>query len=229
VLLPGDLIPRIFQIILIDLVLSGHNALVIGLAAHPLPLRQRRAAILIGGGAALVLRVGLTVFAAFLLGVPAVKAIGGLLLLWIAYRLLDTEQPGDSPAREETTSLRRAIATILVADVVMSLDNVLGVAAASDGDIVLLTFGLLGSMAIVMFGGGAFAEAIDRMRWLAYLGALVIAWTGVDMIQDDGLVSQAAELPFFARVTVSALISVAVVALGHRARQRPSATRQTAQ
>jgi YjbE family integral membrane protein len=217
----SEFLARIVQIILIDLVLSGDNAVVIGMAAHPLPSRQRRIAIVVGGGAALLLRVLLTAVAALLLGVPALKLVGGILLLWIAYRLLETEE--DDAGRRTPTTLRGAIATILVADFVMSLDNVLGVAAASDGDVVLLLAGLAISMAIVIFGGTVIAALLDRLWWLAYLGAFVIAWTGVDLIQEDSLVLQAVDLPPLPQAVVSAFVSVLVVAWAHRAhRAQPS-------
>jgi YjbE family integral membrane protein len=224
--LSGELIPRILQIILIDLVLSGDNAVVIGMAAHPLPMRQRRIAILVGGGAALLLRVGLTAIAALLLGLPALKAIGGILLLWIAFRLL---QPEGDPAAKEASSMRGAITTILLADFVMSLDNVLGVAAASDGDIPLLVFGLVVSMAIVMFGGSLMAGLIDRLWWLAYAGALVIAWTGADMVQDDDLLLQIGSFPPLVRPVVSAVVSLVVVAVAWWIHRYQPASRQSAQ
>src|SRR5579859_4798623 len=116
----GELITRIVQIVLIDLVLSADNAVVIGMAAHPLPPSQRRMAILFGGGVAIGLRVLLTGIAALLLGLPALKAIGGVLLLWIAYRLLERDDEAQNSTKTAST-LRAAIATILVADVVMSL------------------------------------------------------------------------------------------------------------
>jgi YjbE family integral membrane protein len=223
----GELIPRILQIILIDLVLSGDNAVVIGMAAHPLPKRQRQIAILVGGGAALLLRVGLTAIAALLLGWPALKAIGGVLLLWIAFRLLQPE--GGDPHAKEASSMPGAIATILLADFVMSLDNVLGVAAASDGDIPLLMFGLVVSMAIVMFGGGIIADLIDRLWWLAYAGALVIAWTGADMVQDDDLLLQLGSFPPLVRPVVSAVVSLVVVAVAWWIHRYQPASRQSAQ
>jgi len=213
------LISRIVQIILIDLVLSADNAVVIGMAAHPLPPRQRRLAIVFGGGVAVVLRVVLTGVAAMLLGFPALKAIGGILLLWIAFKLLEREGETRDSVRAAST-LRGAIATILVADVVMSLDNVLGVAAASNGDIALLIFGLLVSMAIVMLGGGLFADLIDRLWWLAYVGAAVIAWTGSEMIQEDALVAGLAALPIFLEIAVNVLVTVAVVGLAHAVHRR---------
>jgi YjbE family integral membrane protein len=175
------------------------------------------------------LRVGLTATAALLLGLPALKAIGGILLLWIAFRLLEADGGSDEEARV-AHSMRGAIVTILLADFVMSLDNVLGVAAASGGDIVLLMFGLVVSMAIVMFGGGLFAGLIDRLWWLAYAGALVIAWTGVDMLQEDDLVAaQAGSLPPLVRPVFSAVVSLVVVAVAYRVHRYRPASRQSAQ
>lgn len=213
---------RLVQIILINLVLSGDNAVVIGMAAHQLPPRQRRMAIGIGGGGAIVLRIVLTGVAAFLLELPAVRAIGGALLLWIAFQLLQQE---DGPGSKTTapTTLRGAVATVLVADLIMSLDNVLGVAAASNGDFMLLIFGLIVSMAIVALGGGLIAGLIDRLWWLAYLGAAVIAWTGGEMMQDDDLVTQANPLSPVLRVVLTAVIAIAVVTLAHVAHRRKSA------
>jgi YjbE family integral membrane protein len=215
VLLTQDLLPRILQIVLIDLVLSGDNALVIGMAAQPLPLKQRKIAILVGGGAALGLRVALTAAAALLLGLPALQAIGGLLLLWIAYRSLEVEESAADNVKTATT-LRGAIGTILLADFVMSLDNVLGVAAASNGDVVLLMFGLVVSMALVMLGGSIFAGLIDRRWWLAYVGAFIIAWTGVQMFFEDSLVTGRLTLPDVAQGLVELVVSLAVVLVAHR-------------
>jgi YjbE family integral membrane protein len=223
----GELISRIVQIILIDLVLSADNAVVIGMAAHPLPPRQRRLAIVFGGGAAVLLRVVLTGVAAWLLGLPALKAIGGLLLLWIAYRLLEHDDA--SKDVKAASTLRAAITTILIADVVMSLDNVLGVAAASGGDIALLVFGLLVSMGIVTFGGGLFANLIDRLWWLAYVGAAVIAWTGSEMLQEDTIVVGLGSLPLFLEIAVNVVVTVAVVGLAHVVHRRPQVLRRSEQ
>jgi YjbE family integral membrane protein len=217
----AETISRLLQIVLINLVLSGDNAVVIGMAAHPLPPRQRRMAIAIGGGGAIVLRIVLTGLAAFLLQLPAVRAIGGALLLWIAFQLLQQEdEPG--AGRKVPTTLRGAVATVLVADLVMSMDNVLGVAAASNGDFVLLIFGLIVSMAIVTLGGGIIARLIDRLWWLAYLGAAVIAWTGSEMMQDDDLVVQASPLSPLLRLALTVIITLAVVTLAHVVHRRKS-------
>jgi YjbE family integral membrane protein len=201
------------QIVLIDLLLSGDNAVVIGVAAHPLPRRQRALAIVLGGGAAIVLRVLLTGGAALLLELPLVRFVGGLLLLWIAFRLLGQEEE-DREGIKAATTLQGAVATILVADLIMSLDNVLGVAAISTGDFGLLTFGLVLSMAIVLLGGGIFADWIDRMRWLAYLGGAVIAWTGIDMIMDETAVAIHVAQP--ARLLLDGLVTVGLVVLAYR-------------
>src|SRR5262249_8722907 len=126
----------IARIVLIDLVLSGDNAVVIGLAAHRLPPDQRRQAIITGGAAAIILRILLTSIAAFLLQIPIVQLVGGLLLIWIAFKLLKQEEESHAGLKV-AGSMREAIVTILLADLVMSMDNVLAVAAASEGHLLL--------------------------------------------------------------------------------------------
>src|SRR5262245_7530157 len=154
------------------------------MAAHRLEPRQRRLAIVSGGGAAILTRIVLTAAAAFLLGIIGLQLVGGLLLIGIAFRLLKAEEErheGGSAA----ASMREAIVTIRSADVVMSFDNVISVAAASAGDVGLLIFGLILSMAILMFMGSVVANLINRFWWLAYVGSAVIAWTGVEMMFED--------------------------------------------
>jgi YjbE family integral membrane protein len=159
-----------------------------------LPARQRRWAVLIGGGSAIALRIALTAIAAMLLTIPGLQAFGGLLLLWIAFKLL--KQEGESSEGvKEASSLRDAVVTILVADFVMSLDNVLGVAGASGGDMTLLIFGLALSVTILMLGGSLVSQMMDRMWWLAYVGSAVIAWTGVDMFLEDPVVHSLGVIP----------------------------------
>ena len=217
----GNILPNLLQIILINVILSGDNAVVIGMAAHTLPPKQRRFAIIFGGGAAIVLRIVLTTVAALLLAVPAVRAVGGVLLLWIAFKLLEQEEEKAQGERTDMT-LGSAILTILVADLIMSLDNVLGVAAASGGNLGLLIFGLLVSMAIVMVGGGLFAELIDRVWWLAYAGAAVIAWTGTDIALSDQNVKPFVEqLPDLAPLLLTAVVTVVVVAAAHFVHRHP--------
>jgi len=178
---------QVLRIVLIDLVLSGDNAVVIGMAAHRLPSNQRKQAIAIGGAAAIVLRVCLTAVASFLLTYRGLQLGGGLLLIWIGFKLLRQEEESHEGVKA-AASMTGAIVTILVADFVMSLDNVLGVAGASEGSTKLLIFGLILSMTILMFLGNLVANLINRLWWLAYIGSGVIAWTGGVMIFEDKFV-----------------------------------------
>ncbi len=209
------LIYSVFRIILIDLVLSGDNAVVIGMAAHRLPPRQRRFAILFGGIVAMILRVALTAVAALLLRLSGLQLAGGALLIWIAFKLLKEEEESKEGIRA-AANMREAITTILLADFIMSMDNVLGVAAASQGSLKLLLFGLILSMAIVMLMGNLVAHLINRLWWLSYLGAAVIAWTGAVMMFEDPLVVQRAEWHNHTVVyTAAALITIGVTAFAH--------------
>jgi YjbE family integral membrane protein len=140
--------------VLIDLALSGDNAIVIGMAAHRLPLRQRRIAI--------VLRIVLTAVAALLLRLQGLHLVGGLLLLWLGFRLLEIEEETHEGVKVAAT-MSGAVATTLVADFIMSLDNVLGVAGASEGDVWLLMFGLGFSMVILMFMGNLVADLMNKL------------------------------------------------------------------
>ena len=205
----------IIRIIIIDLVLSGDNAVVIGMAAHRLPLQQRKLAILIGGGAAIVLRIALTAIAALLLRISGLQLIGGLLLVWIAFKLLKAEEESKEGVKA-AASMSEAIFTILVADFIRSMDNVLGVAGASEGSLWLLLFGLVFSMAILMFMGSVVANLINKFWWLSYVGAAVIAWTGALMIFEDPFVLQRAEwLSRTIAYTSAAVITIAVTAFAH--------------
>jgi YjbE family integral membrane protein len=205
----------VLGIILIDVVLSGDNAVVIGMAAHRLPMHQRKIAIVIGGAAAIVLRIVLTYVALRLLQVSGLKFAGGLLLIWIAFRLLKQEEEG-AEGIKAANSMSGAILTILVADLVMSTDNVLGVAAASHGDATLLLFGLVLSMAILLWMGNMVASLINRFGWLSYVGAAVIVWTGAIMVFEDPLVvDRAAWLNRPVTYFFAALITALVTAFAH--------------
>lgn len=202
------------SIILIDLVLSGDNAVVIGMAAHRLPPRQRKAAILFGAGAAIVLRIGLTAVATLLLLLPWVRLIGGALLLWIGFKLLKEEEE-QHEGTGGSERLIEAVTTIIVADVVMSVDNILGVAAAAHGDIGLLIFGLVLSMVIMLAGGSLIAGMIDKFWWLVYLGSAVIVWTGAEMMFGDPFVEQALHPDHSVVVALSATITVVTIVAAH--------------
>lgn len=210
-----DFLANLVRIVVIDLALSGDNAVVIGMAAHRLPPKQRRTAIIIGGAAAIGLRIILTIVAAFLLLVPGLELIGGLLLIWIGFRLLEKEEESQEGVKIAST-MREAVITILIADFIMSTDNVLGVAGASGGNVLLLFFGLVLSMAILMFMGNLVAELLNRFWWLAYVGSGVIAWTGTLMFVKDPLIGR--YLPILLRVNeyvYGVAITVATLAAAH--------------
>lgn len=181
------LLGRLLSIVLIDLVLSGDNALVIGMAAHRLPPGQRRWAIVLGGLGAIALRVLFTALAALLLAIPFLRAIGGLLIGWIGFKLVheESETRDIAPA----TSLWEAVQTITLADFVMSFDNMLAVGGAAHGTVELLAFGLLVSMPLILFGSGLIALLLDRLRWLLWVGVAVLGVTGGRMIVEDPIVA----------------------------------------
>jgi YjbE family integral membrane protein len=183
------------------------------MAAHGLPASQRRQAIVAGGIAAAVLRIALTAVAALLLGIPGLRAVGGLLLLWIAFRLLKKDDHHGS--ERAAGSLREAVLTIVVADVVMSLDNVLGVAGASHGDLVLLLFGLALSVAVLMVGGSVVASLVNRFWWLTYLGSAVIAWTGAGLVLEDEALGRVVDVPTWVELPVTVLVVALVLVTAH--------------
>jgi YjbE family integral membrane protein len=209
-----ELIAAAVSIVLINLVLSGDNAVVIGMAAHRLPQHQRRMAIVVGSGAAIVLRVILTAVATLLLQLPWIRLIGGALLLWIAFKLLEEEED-QHKGSGKPEGLYQAISTIIVADFVMSVDNILGVAAAAHGDLALLIFGLAFSMIVVMVGGSVIASMIDRFWWLAYVGSAVIAWTGAEMMFEDSVVEGLLGEPSTLTYVMVAAITLAVLGAAH--------------
>lgn len=190
-----EILGAIGGIILVDLTLSGDNALVIGAAAAGLPAQQRRLAILLGGAGAIVLRILFAIVATLLLQLPLLQALGGLVLLVIAVRLLmgrDVHTPegaavAASPASPATgnKSFVSALTTIIVADVTMSLDNVLAIGALAAGQLTLLVVGLLLSIAIVLAGSALVAALIRRLPWLLDVAALVLGWTAAGMVLHD--------------------------------------------
>jgi YjbE family integral membrane protein len=220
-----ELLAALGGIILVDLALSGDNALVIGAAAAALPQRQRRIALVVGGAGAMILRIALGAAATILLELPLLQAIGGGLLIIIAIRLLagrHTEATlGEAPAKH---SLLGALLTILVADVTMSLDNVLAVGALAAGNIPLLAGGLVLSMAIVLVGSALVAALIGRLPLLLDLAALVLGWTAASMVLHDlRLGPVLAAYPWTAYAVPAAGLGLVIIAdLLLRARDRRS-------
>lgn len=171
------------SITLINIVLSGDNAVVIALAARSLPEHQRNKAVMWGAGAAVIMRIVLTIIAVEMLKWPYLKIIGAILLFWIAVKLLVPEH--DEENVESSDNLMKAIKTILIADLVMSLDNVIGVAAAAKGNMVLLILGLAISIPIVIFGATMLMKLMEKWPIIITIGAGLLGWVAGEMLVTD--------------------------------------------
>jgi len=176
------------KIIGVNIVLSGDNAVVIALAARSLPAKQQKLAILYGAGAAVVLRIILTVFAVALLALPWLKIVGSLLLFWIGIKLLVPEDGDDNISASD--HLLTAIKTILIADLVMSLDNVIAVAAAAGGSMTLLVLGLAISIPLVVFGATLLVTLMERYPVIITVGAALIGMVAGEMLVTDPIALQ---------------------------------------
>jgi YjbE family integral membrane protein len=201
------------QIIVVNIMLSGDNAVVIALACRSLPPKQQRSAIIFGSVGAIVLRVVLTFFAVMLLKLPFLKLVGGLALLWIGAGLLSGgDDEGDLQAHD---NLWPAIRTIIIADFIMSLDNVLGVAAAAKGNTVLLVLGLAISIPLIIYGSKIILSLMGRFPVIITLGAALLGWVAGEMLVDDTSVSGWIEgHARFLHLAVPVLCTVLVVVAG---------------
>ena len=175
------------KIIGVNIILSGDNAVVIALAARSLPARQQKQAIFWGAGAAIILRIILTLFAVALLTLPVLRLVGGVLLFWIGIKLLVPEDDEADIAASE--HLLTAIKTILIADLVMSLDNVIAVAAAAGGSVVLLVLGLAISIPLVIFGATLLIKLMERFPVIITIGAALIGWVAGEMMATDRILA----------------------------------------
>jgi len=178
----------LLKIVWINIILSGDNAVVIAMAARSLPPAQQKKAVLFGSGAAVVLRIVLTVVAAKLLALPYLQIIGGLLLLWIGTQLLSGEEEGDGEDKEYGSMLA-AVRTILLADLVMSLDNVIAVAAAAGGHWGLLIIGLAISIPLVIFGATLLVKVMERFPIIIVIGAGLIGFVAGEMAWEDAAIA----------------------------------------
>ena len=179
----------LFSIIILDLVLAGDNALVIGLAASRLPAQQQKKAIIWGALVAMVIRTLATFAVVWLLKIPGLLCIGGLILLYIAYHLINHSKKQHTQIHT-STNLLSALQTIVIADVMMGLDNVLAMAGASQGNFILIIIGLLITVPIIMGGSTLCAKLISHFPALIYLGAGVLAYTAATMITSEPYLSR---------------------------------------
>ena len=181
-----------FQIVFIDLVLAGDNAIIIGMVASQFDQERRRKIIFWGIGAAIILRIIFTLITAYLLQINGLKFIGGLLLLYIAYKLykdvIKNESSGKENIQADKSSFFKAIMTVIVADITMSLDNVLGVAGAAKDHYVLLVFGLVLSIILMATVANVISKWIKKYKWIGWLGLLAIVVVAIDLIYSDLIV-----------------------------------------
>jgi YjbE family integral membrane protein len=208
----GHFLGALLQVMLVNIILSGDNAVVIALAARNLPPRHRKLAILWGSLGAIVLRVGLTIVAVQMLKVPFLQFVGALLLIWIAIKLLIEDDDADE-AHHAHASLSGAIKTILIADVVMSLDNTLAIAGVAKGNALLLVLGLLLSIPLIVLGSTLIMKVMERFPLVVYAGAGLIAWTAGEMIDSDAAVRP--YLPGLFRETHWLSLGLTVIVIGY--------------
>lgn len=203
----------LMKIIWINIILSGDNAVVIALAARSLPPEQQKKAIFFGSAAAVVLRIILTVVAVKLLALSFLQVVGGLLLLWIGVQLLSDAEEGEGHGKEHG-SLMSAVRTILIADLVMSLDNVIAVAAAAKGSTTLLIAGLAISIPLVIFGSTLMIKLMERFPIIVTLGAALIGWVGGETIVSDVALADVLAANPWLHYAAAAAGAVLVVGLG---------------
>ncbi|HEX3175387.1 MAG TPA: TerC family protein [Methylomirabilota bacterium] len=204
---------RLVGIVIIDLTLAGDNALVIALAVRTLPARQQLLGRVWGTAGAVGLRLAFIVVATWLLAIPFLQLVGGILLVWIALKLVHQADGGGAEGHvRQGTSLREAVWIIMVADAVMSLDNVLAVAAAAHGDLLLVVVGIGLSLPLVVWGSGLLARLMNRFVWIIWLGGGILGYVAVDMmLHDAGLERWLGALPAWTRLLAIAVgIIVAV-------------------
>ena len=178
-----------FQIVFIDLVLAGDNAIVIGMVASQFPIDQRKKIIFFGIGGAVILRIVFTLITAYLLQITGLRLIGGILLLYICYKLyvdvVKNNSEDNKDIKVDNSNFLKAMTTIIIADVTMSLDNVLGVAGAARDHYLLLIFGLALSIALMATAAALISDWIKKYKWIAWLGLLAVLAVAIDLIYTD--------------------------------------------
>jgi YjbE family integral membrane protein len=217
------------SIIWVNIILSGDNAVVIALAARSLPPKQQKKAIFWGSAAAIVMRVVLTIIAVEMLKWPYLKIIGAILLVYIGVSLMLEDDDGHGGVGEDKGNIWTAIRTILIADLVMSLDNVLAVAAAAKGEVVLLVVGLALSIPLIIFGSQLLLKVMERYPFIITAGAALLGFLAGEMLlTDPAFVQHVGELPHW-QINVGGAIGAAlVVAIGLGMRKRQRVRRATA-
>ncbi len=214
---------KVLEIIWVNIILSGDNAVVIAMACRGLPPSRQRIGMILGAGVAVVLRIVFTAAIVLLLATPFLKIVGGLLLLWIAVKLV-TDEEGDGDGVAASDRLWHAVRTVAIADAVMSLDNVLAIAAVAKGSTALLVLGLAISIPLIVAGASVIIKVLERFPVLVWAGAALLGWIAGDMLVSDPFVvdrighemAELIELP--ASVAVAALVLAVAWAIRRRRR-----------
>lgn len=214
----GEFLVSLLQVVFIDLILAGDNAIVIGLAARNLPQETQKKAIIYGTGGAVLIRIVATIVVLWLLQIPWLLLVGGVLLIWIAYKLL-ADQGDEHTEVKAGASLWTAVKTIVIADATMGLDNVIAVAGAAEQHLILVILGLLISVPIIVWGSTLFIKLINRFPWIIFLGAAVLGYTASNMITEERMLE-----PFFiahplVRITFIVIVIAGVLFAGYRTKK----------
>jgi YjbE family integral membrane protein len=204
----------VLQIIMIDVLLGGDNAVVIALAVRSLPPVQQRKAMIAGASIAVGLRIILTFFASQLLGIQFLKLAGGLAIFWIAVKLLIDAEPESEDSVKEAKTIWQAMWIILVADLTMSVDNVLAVAGASNGNVWLLIFGLVMSIPFIIFASGMLSKLMERYPIIIIIGSMILGRVGAEMILTDPWVVKQTHITGWPKYAIEAACAIGVVVLG---------------
>jgi YjbE family integral membrane protein len=215
----------LLKIIVVNILLSGDNAVVIALACRSLPDKYRNTAVIAGSAGAVLIRVLFCVIIAWLMAIPAIKLIGGVLLLWIGVKLMVPEDEHDGDNVKSSANLWGAVQTIIIADVVMSLDNVIAIVAAARNDIVLIVIGLVMSVPLIIFGSQLLMKVLNRFPVLVTAGAGLLGWLAGEIMASDPLVHHWVEQHGGAwGETIAGIVGIAfVVGLGFYLARRAAA------
>lgn len=216
------LLLRGLSIVLIDLLLAGDNALVIAMAVRALQPRQRKIATSLGAVAAVVLRVAITIVATRLLAIDYLKLAGGAMVVWIAVKVLAEAESGP-PEKASRNQLMHAVWMIVVADITMSIDNILAVAGASQGNAALIVFGLALSIPFVIFASNLIATIMDRYPAVVYLGSAILGKVGAEMMLTDPAVTRILHVSRTGMWVAEGTGAAAVLAVGEAIRRRRTA------
>ena len=217
----------LLAIVLIDLVLAGDNAIVIALAARNLPAHLQRRAIVWGTVGAIVVRTGMTLGVVWLLKIPGLMLVGGLGLVWIAFKLLAPASEGGDVRHPRASTFWGAMRTIVIADALMGVDNVLGVAGAAKGSVELVVIGLLISVPIIVWGSTMVLRGVERFPAITYVGSGVLAYTAAHMIVSEPLLDAVFDPSLANRAAAYALLVAGVLGAGWWATRRTRRDRTT--